>query len=122
MSYFNILHLPTFLDSRGALTVLDGALPFDIKRIYWICGADGKVRGGHRHVKARQALVAINGTVSIYMNDGRVSETVVLKDPGHCLLVEPKDWHRMFFSPGSVLLVISSEPYDRSDYIDDAYK
>ena len=121
MSYFTIIELPTFLDARGGLTVLDGALPFEIKRIYWIYDADGQVRGGHRHVKTRQALIAVTGAVSMYMNDGRRSETVVLNDPSHCLLVEPKDWHTMTFGPGSVLLVLSSEPYDRADYIDDKY-
>jgi dTDP-4-dehydrorhamnose 3,5-epimerase-like enzyme len=121
MSYFTIIELPTFLDARGGLTVLDGALPFEIKRTYWIYGADGQVRGGHRHVKTRQALIAVTGAVSMYMNDGRRSETVVLDAPSHCLLVEPKDWHTMTFGPGSVLLVLSSEPYDRADYIDDKY-
>ncbi len=121
MSYFTIIKLPTFLDARGGLTVLDGALPFEIKRIYWIYGADGQARGGHRHGKTRQALIAVTGAVSMYMNDGRRSETVFLNDPTHCLLVEPKDWHTMTFGPGSVLLVLSSEPYDRADYIDDKY-
>ncbi len=121
MSYFTIINLPTFFDARGGLTVLDGALPFEIKRTYWIYGADGQARGGHRHKKTRQALVAVTGVVSIYMNDGRRIETVVLNDPGQCLLVEPKDWHTMTFGPSSVLLVLSSEPYDRADYIDDKY-
>ena len=121
MSYFTIIELPTFLDARGGLTVLDGALPFEIKRTYWIYGADGQVRGGHRHAKTRQALIAVTGAVSMYMNDGRRSETVVLNAPSHCLLVEPKDWHTMTFGPGSILLVLSSEPYDRADYIDDKY-
>jgi mannose-6-phosphate isomerase-like protein (cupin superfamily) len=122
MSHFTTIRLPTFLDARGGLTVLDGALPFEMKRTYWIYAADGQVRGGHRHVKTRQALVAVAGIVSIYMNDGRCSETVILDNPGQCLLVEPKDWHTMTFGPGSVLLVISSEPYDRADYIDDKYE
>jgi len=121
MSYFTTIDLPTFLDLRGGLTVLDGALPFEIKRIYWIYGADGQVRGGHRHVKTRQALVAVAGIVSIYINDGRCSGTVELNDPSQCLLVEPKDWHTMTFGPDSVLLILSSEPYDRADYIDDKY-
>jgi dTDP-4-dehydrorhamnose 3,5-epimerase-like enzyme len=121
MSYFKIIDLPTFFDLRGRLTVLDGFLPFEIKRTYWIYDSDGQVRGGHRHVKTRQALVAITGMVSMYMNDGLRSETVVLNDPSQCLLVEPKDWHTMTFGPGSVLLVLSSESYDRADYIDEKY-
>lgn len=121
MTHFTLLDLPTFSDPRGALTVLDGALPFPIVRTYWIYGADNQTRGGHRHHNTRQALIAISGTVTIYMNDGVTSENVVLDSPGHCLLVEPKDWHTMTFGPGSVLLVIASHPYDRSDYIDEKY-
>lgn len=101
--------------------MLDGALPFEIKRIYWIYGADGQVRGGHRHVKTRQALIAVAGSVSVYMNDGSQTETKELHAPSNCLLVEPKDWHTMTFGPNSVLLVLSSEPYDQADYIDDKY-
>lgn len=121
MTHFAILDLPTFNDPRGSLTVLDGALPFPIKRAYWIYGSDGQIRGGHRHRKTRQALVAIAGSISIYMNDGVVKDTVVLDSPNRCLLVEPKDWHTMTFGAGSVLLVISSHPYDRNDYIDTKY-
>jgi dTDP-4-dehydrorhamnose 3,5-epimerase-like enzyme len=118
---FQILDLPSFGDARGMLTVLDRQLPFEVRRTFWIYGADGQVRGGHRHHKTRQALVALNGSVSIYMNDGTTSETVVLDAPGKCLLVEPKDWHTMTFGQGAVLLVLASHPYDRADYIDKPY-
>ena len=119
--HFPILNLPTFVDSRGSLTVLEKTLPFDVVRSYWIYGADGQIRGGHRHCNTRQALVAISGTVSIYMNDGVAQESIVLQRPAQCLLVEPKDWHTMTFGPGAVLLVLSSHPYDRSEYIDQPY-
>lgn len=122
MMHFALLNLPTFTDPRGALTVLEGALPFAAVRTYWIYGADGQIRGGHRHTYTRQALVALSGTVSIYMNDGVTVDTVVLDHPSKCLLVEPKDWHTMTFGPGSVLLVMSSHPYDRSEYIDTPYE
>ena len=121
-SYFTTLNLPTFKDSRGALTVLENALPFNVVRTYWIYGADGETRGGHRHSHTRQALIAIHGHVSIYMNDGIMNETVELLQPNQCLLVEPKDWHTMTFSENAVLLVMSSHPYDRSEYIDTPYE
>lgn len=122
MSHFTTLNLPTFADPRGSLSVLDGALPFNVVRTYWIYDADGQTRGGHRHTYTRQALVALSGSVSIYMNDGVTEETVELKHPSQCLLVDPKDWHTMTFGPGSVLLVMSSHPYDRSEYIDTPYE
>lgn len=121
MSYFKIFELPSHTDSRGSLTVLEGVLPFDVVRSYWIYGADCQVRGGHRHRNTQQALVAVNGTVAVYMNDGVSSATVELDNPGQCLLVEPKDWHTMTFGEGAVLLVMSSHPYDRSEYIDEPY-
>lgn len=122
MSHFAQLMLPTFTDPRGSLTVLDGSLPFVPVRTYWIYGADGQTRGGHRHRHTRQALIAIGGTITIYMNDGVTAEDVVLDKPGKCLLVEPKDWHTMHFGPGSVLMVMASHPYDRSEYIDTPYE
>lgn len=122
MSHFTILNLPTFDDARGSLTVLESALPFEIVRTYWIYGADGQTRGGHRHTYTRQALVALKGVVSMYMNDGVTEETLVLDHPSRCLLVEPKDWHTMTFGENAVLLVMSSAPYDRTEYIDTPYE
>jgi hypothetical protein len=121
-SYFTIIHLPTFSDTRGTLTVMENKLPFVVARSYWIYGADGETRGGHRHTHTRQALVALSGEVRIYMNDGVMSETIGLTAPNHCLIVEPKDWHTMTFGTGAVLLVMSSHPYDRSEYIDTPYE
>ncbi len=122
MSYFTTLHLPTFTDPRGSLTVLERALPFEVVRTYWIYGASGQTRGGHRHTNTRQALVALSGAVTMYMNDGVTEETIVLNRPSQCLLVEPKDWHTMSFGENAVLLVMSSRPYDRSEYIDTPYE
>jgi hypothetical protein len=122
MTHFTVLNLPTFTDPRGSLTVLQNSLPFEVVRTYWIYGADGQTRGGHRHTHTRQALVAISGRVSIYMNDGVTVDTIDLDHPSKCLLVEPKDWHTMAFDVGSVLMVMSSHPYDRNEYIDTPYE
>lgn len=121
-SNFVTLNLPTFTDTRGNLTVLERVLPFEVERIYWIYGADGEVRGGHRHTYTRQALIAMNGVVSIYMNDGISQETIELTCPNQCLLVDPKDWHTMTFGSNSILMVMSSHPYDRNEYIDTPYE
>lgn len=122
MKRYTLLDLATFSDDRGSLTVLDNVLPFPIVRTYWIYGADGQTRGGHRHHVTRQALIAVAGSVSVFMDDGVEQTTVVLDKPSLCLLIEPKDWHTMKFGTGSVLLVISSHHYDRSDYIDQRYE
>lgn len=119
---FTIIELPTHEDTRGALTVMEGALPFQIVRTYWIYGAEGQTRGGHRHKNNCQALVAICGEVSVYMNDGVKAETLRLDNPSKCLLVQPKDWHTMTFGLNAVLLVMSSHLFDQSEYIDTPYE
>jgi dTDP-4-dehydrorhamnose 3,5-epimerase-like enzyme len=119
---FKVLKLPTHCDERGALTVADEfQLPFKIVRSYWIYGADEQVRGGHRHKKTRQALIAINGKITIYLNDGIASTNISLEKPDQCLIVEPKDWHTMTFERDSILLVLSSHIYDKDEYIHEAY-
>lgn len=121
MSDFTVFNLPSFHDHRGGLTVLEKVLPFEIKRTYWIYLADGQIRGGHRHHETRQAMVAINGEVSVQLNDGKHKREVVLRTPGECLLVEPEDWHTMTFGKDAVLLVMASHTYDKNDYISESY-
>lgn len=121
MSISKIVNLPTFGDERGKLTVAERFIPFDIKRVYYIYGAEEK-RGGHRHANTHQALICINGSCEIYMNDGQRETTVLLDSPDKCLLLDKDEWHTMDkFTKGSILLVLSSTPYDVNDYIDAKY-
>ena len=122
MSHFTIFNFPTFNDSHGSLTVLERLFPFEVARNYWIYSADDQIRGGHRHADTLQALVAVSGMVSIYMNDGVNNENIILNHPSQCDLVEPKDWHTLSFGENSVLLVMPSHPYNRSEYADTPYE
>jgi len=108
-------------DSRGSLTVLEKTLPFQVVRSYWIYGVNGTTRGGHRHTKTIQALVAVSGEVEVYLSDGINEETIILKRPSQCLLVEAKDWHTMTIYDGSILLVMASTHFDKNDYVATAY-
>lgn len=103
------------------LVVMQNDLPFEIRRVFWIVGADGQTRGAHRHRKTRQALVAVCGEVTVTLDNGERSATVVLDSPATSLLVEPEDWHTMHFGPGAVLLVFASHEYEAADYIHDPY-
>lgn len=121
MSEFRVLQVKSHRDARGGLSVLDGTLPFDMKRVYWIYESDGQLRGGHRHHVTRQALIAVQGQVVIDLDDGAHRAAVTLASPDQCLIVEPEDWHTMQFGPGAVLLVIASELFNADDYIDEGY-
>ncbi len=117
-----LLTVPSFSDHRGSLHVLETIIPYDIKRVYYIHGVPGEDRGGHRHKTARQVLICLHGSCTIYLNDGKVESEITLNTPDRALLVEPEDWHIMkSFSKDSILLVLASTPYDVNDYIDAPY-
>jgi len=116
-----LVDLPTFSDERGSLTVVERILPFEIRRVYYIYHATGK-RGGHRHKRTIQALISVAGRCEVFVDNGQKQETFVLDVPNRALILEPQDWHTMEnFSRDCVLLVLASEYYDRSDYIDEGY-
>ncbi len=115
-------NLPTFRDSRGDLTVIQDCLAFEIRRVYYIYNVLGQ-RGGHRHKVTHQAFVCLNGSCSVFCDNGSVQSTFVLNGPDQMLIVPPEDWHTMQdFSPGSVLLVLASHRYDPDDYIHEPYR
>ncbi len=120
-----IINLVNFKDSRGELTVLDNAesvLPFKIKRVFYIYNIDESARGGHRHHETIQAAICIKGQCTISNNDGEKEETFLLDSATKCLILETKDWHKMYgFSKDAILLVFASTVFDSSDYIYEPY-
>lgn len=119
----HIIDLKTFTDKRGNLTVIEKVLPFEIKRVFYIYGVDDSIRGGHRHHKTLQAALCIKGSCVISNNDGVKEETFILNAPNKCLILEPKDWHKMHdFSEDAILMVFASEYFDEKDYIFQNYR
>jgi len=117
-----IVDLKTMTDKRGNLTVIEKVIPFDIKRVFYIYGVDNSERGGHRHHKTIQAAICIQGSCKIFNHDGESKKVFVLDKPSECLILEPKDWHKMFeFSPNAILMVLASEYFDQNDYIFKSY-
>lgn len=111
-------------EGRGELAIIEGGqdISFDIKRVFYIYGNDNMERGGHRHHKTIQALICLHGSFEIYVNDGKSEKKVSLDSKTKCLILDPSEWHTMKASSvDSVLLVLASEHYDQSDYIDEPY-
>ena len=117
-----IIDLKTHTDSRGNLTVIEKIIPFDIKRIFYIYGVDDSKRGGHRHHKTIQAAICIQGSCTIYNNNGKVENEFNLDKPYKCLIIHPEDWHTMYnFTPDAILMVLASENFNAEDYIHQPY-
>jgi len=108
-------------DDRGSLVALerDKALPFDIKRIYYIYRtAEGVSRGFHAHRNLKQVAICVAGRCRMVLDNGATKEEAWLDCPTRGILIESMVWREMHdFSPDCVLLVLASEHYDESDYI-----
>ena len=112
-------------DERGKLIALESlseAVPFDVKRVYYIFDTTpGTVRGKHAHRHLKQVLICVSGacTIECEMPDGSKSEHR-LDWPNRGLLIEGFVWRNMKdFSKDAVLLVLASEHYDEGDYVRD---
>lgn len=128
------LDLPKIGDpSKGYLTAAEPAfrgLPFEIKRAVWLYGLEpGMVRGRHANRRCHQVFFCLAGELDIeadlgiypsqypdvYHLDAGLSGTL-----NRGLYMSPLVWRTLTkFTPGTVVLILSSEPYDEKDYIRD---
>lgn len=110
-------------DDRGTLVALEQQknVPFEIKRVYYMYDTtDGTRRGFHAHKKLKQVLICVNGSCTIYLDNGAETAEVPLTTPNIGLMLDSAIWREMHhFSPDAVLMVLASELYDESDYIRD---
>lgn len=118
---YKIIELPKITDPRGNLTVAEQMknVPFDIKRVYWTYDVPGgESRGGHAHKDLYQLVVAMSGSFTVTLDNGKERETVLLNHPWQGLLIEPGTWRTLDdFSSGAVCMVLASELYNEDDYI-----
>ena len=122
MSLINLIEFPILGDHRGSLVALETKknIPFDIKRIYYIFGADKTTsRGFHAHKELQQIAICVSGKCRMILDNGKIKEEVWLDSPNKAVSIGNL-WHEMHdFSDDCVLLVLASEHYDESDYIRD---
>ena len=122
-SLVQLVDIPQHGDARGQLSVAEigGALPFTVRRAYWIHGTQpGVSRGFHAHKKLRQLCVCVAGSVRMSLFDGRREESVVLDSKSKGRLIGPGLWREMHdFSPDCMLIVFADSEYDEDDYIRD---
>jgi dTDP-4-dehydrorhamnose 3,5-epimerase-like enzyme len=110
----------TVTDNRGSLSFVEVGidLSFPIKRIYYLYGLNEASRGGHAHKRLHQAFIAMHGSFSICLFDGRVQEKHTLSHPNEMLIVPPGLWRDLGdFKDDCVVMVLASELYNEDDYI-----
>lgn len=115
---------PQFFDDfpDGNLVIGESlkAIPFEIKRLYYINNLFNKkaVRGKHAHKKLEQIIFCINGTFRLCLDDGKTKQNITMDNPYWGVRLGPMLWHTMDkFSKDCVILVVASDYYKESDYI-----
>lgn len=118
-----IIDMRKIHDPRGNLTPIEGGIdiPFDIMRVYYLYDVPGgESRGGHAHKALYQLIIAMSGSFSVTLDDGKDKKMFVLNRPYQGLLIVPGIWRTLDdFSSGSVCMVLASEKYDEGDYVRD---
>lgn len=108
-------------DERGKLVVIEGsqAIPFDIKRVFYIYDSDNTVvRGQHANRESEFVLINVAGKSKVRVTDGKDEYIVELNKPMMGIYLPKMIWKDMYdFSTDSVLLVLASTHYDGKEYI-----
>ena len=123
MSNYKLLDFKTLGDERGSLIAIEQGYnaPFEIKRVYYIFDTkEGVERGFHAHINLKQIVIAVKGSCTFVLDNGKERKEMKLNNPNRGLFIEGLIWREMKdFTEDCVLIVLTSEHYDESDYIRD---
>ena len=121
MASYKLENFKTLGDDRGSLIAIEEGYnaPFDIKRVYYIFDTKkGVERGFHAHKNLEQLCIAVKGSCTFVLDDGKKKKEIKLDNPNQGLYIENLIWREMKnFSSDCVLVVLASEHYDENDYI-----
>lgn len=114
----NIIDIPTFTDERGAISVMDKELPFQVRRVFWLHHiADGKDRGEHALLDSTEIIVAVHGSFVVDLDDTISKTSVLLDSPDKGLVIRPGIWFRTHsYKNDGVSLILAEEEYAREKY------
>ncbi len=113
-----LVDVPTFTDERGAISVLDKELPFQVKRVFWLHHIlEGKDRGAHALLDSSEIMVAVHGSFIVDLDDTVNKKSVLLDDPSKGIIIRPGVWFRTHsYKEDGVSLILAEEEYARDKY------
>lgn len=115
-----LIDVPKIADPRGNLGVIEkDTIPFKINRVYYLYDVPSdSYRGGHAHKECLELLIAVSGSFTVALDDGKQIKKVTLNKPGKGLLIPRMIWRELTdFSSGAVCLVLASHEFEEEDYI-----
>lgn len=119
-----LIDVPTFTDERGAISVMDKELPFQVKRVFWLHHIqEGKDRGAHALLEGMEIMIAVHGSFVVDLDDGVSKISVLLDDASKGLIIRPGIWFRTHsYKDGGVSLILADEEYSRNRYTYNLYE
>lgn len=113
-----LVDIPTFIDERGVISVMDKELPFEVKRVFWLYHIkDGKDRGAHALLDGAEIMIAIHGSFFVDLDDSVTKKSILLDSPEKGLIIRPGIWFRTHsYNEDGITLVLSSDAYMREKY------
>lgn len=113
-----IIDVPTFTDERGAISVLDKELPFQVRRVFWLHHIqEGKDRGAHALLDSNEIMVAVHGSFVVDLDDTVNQTSILLDSPDKGLMIHPGVWFRTHsYKDDGVSLILAEEVYARDNY------
>lgn len=114
----SLIDVPTFIDNRGSISVMDKELPFNVKRVFWLHHIkEGKDRGAHALLDSEEIIIAIHGSFVVDLDDVTTKTSVLLDDPSKGLIIRPGIWFRTHsYKNDGVSLILASDEYARDKY------
>lgn len=117
----NIVHInfPVKQGREASLFVYEQGehIRFGIQRLFVVKAADACSRGNHAHIACTQLLICLNGRCNVTCDDGLERKGFVLDSPEMGLLIPPTIWAEQEYAKDSILMVLTDQPYDESDYL-----
>ena len=115
-----VIELPKITEPRGNLTFVEGGIhvPFEIRRVYYLYDVPGgAARAGHGHRDLQQLIIAMSGSFTVIVDDGRERGQFSLNRSYFGLYIPQMIWREIVdFSSGAVCTVLASTLYDEADY------
>jgi hypothetical protein len=121
LNFLTPVESKTYSDIRGVLNSIE--LPersiFECKRIYYISEVpSNSIRGAHAHKNLQQVFFAVSGSFTLYVTDGKNFDKVRISAQSSGYFLPNGYWRELTeFDPNTVCVVLASEHFDESDYI-----
>jgi len=113
-----LIDIPTYTDERGAISVIDRELPFEVKRVFWLHHIqEGQTRGGHALLEGTEIMCCLHGSFVIDLDDTIDKVSILLNDTSKGLIIRPGVWFTTHsYKEDGVLLILADEVYSRERY------